>query len=322
MPYPVPHINSLSPNTGSPGTHVLISGFNFTASGFGPLVLFNNRTVFATVLSYTNTSIVCVVPPSAVTGNVTVENINFSNDVLFTVPAPPSLPTLTSLTPSNGPTGISVVVAGTNFGATQSTSKITFDGFAAMVISWSDTSITATVPSTANTGPVQVTTAAGASNTLTYTVTNPSNGGTGGPLNLLLIPAESFATPMIWAFDPTNFNDAAFGSSYSYKVEDVIAGRTPSVGRVIITVRDLGVATITATLSGTDQNTQAPVAEPATATFIIGTAGATGALLTYLPGLELTAQNLQLTISRAPNAGPVCIVKVRLEGRVEMTAYA
>jgi hypothetical protein len=55
---------------------------------------------------------------------------------------------------------------------------------------------------------------------------------------------------------------------------------------------------------------------------VIGSVAATRKLYTVLVGLELSAMNLQLSISRAANAGPVSIVKVRLEGRVEMTAYA
>jgi GTPase len=152
-----------------------------------------------------------------------------------------------------------------------------------------------------------------------------SNGGTTAPLNLLLIPVTDNThiinlNGLMFTFDPTNFNDPGEPSSYSWKVEEVAAGRTPSCTRQILMYRDLGVATITGTLSGYDQNAQATVSN--SETFSIGTVAATQKLCTTVRGLSLTAQNLQYSIVRAANAGPVSIVKLRLEGRVEMTAYA
>lgn len=152
-----------------------------------------------------------------------------------------------------------------------------------------------------------------------------SNGGTNAPLNLLLIPVSVIGVPFVTrgsmqTFDPTNFNDPSEPSSYFWKVEEVAAGRTPTCSRQMIMYRDLGVATITASISGYDQNAQVPITT--SETFKIGTVAATQKLCTIVRGLSLTAQNLQYSIARGANAGPVSLVKVRLEGRVEMTAYA
>src|SRR5437899_1524200 len=49
-----------------------------------------------------------------------------STEVSIFVPAP--APTLTSLSPTTGPVGTSVTIAGTNFGATQGTSTVRFNG--------------------------------------------------------------------------------------------------------------------------------------------------------------------------------------------------
>jgi hypothetical protein len=244
-----------------------------------------------------------------------------SNSLPFTVSAP-TTPTITSLTPNNGGIGIPVTIAGTNFGATQGTSVVTFNGLTATVSSWSPTSIVATVPLMATTGPVVVTVGGIASNSMTFTVTNPSNGGMSSPLNLLLIPCQQFGTQEVLALDTTNFNDNSFGSFYNWKVEEIAAGRTPSCTRQIIIFRDLGVATITATLSGYNQNLADNPFVSISETFTIGTAGATQKLGAVVRGLSLTAQNLQYTITRGGGAGPVSITKVRLEGRVELTAYA
>src|SRR5262249_1754246 len=91
-------------------------------------------------------------------------------------PAGPPPPNITSLSPASGPVGTSVTITGTNFGASQGASGVTFNGFGATVNSWSDTSIVAIVPgptsshSGANTGPVVVTVGGVASNSVTFTV--------------------------------------------------------------------------------------------------------------------------------------------------------
>jgi len=317
---PAPHlITSLSPNSGIVGTHVLISGSNLTDGGFFGVVTFNGA-IATTVYSQSPTAYLVAVPVGATTGPVLIEFPDGnSNSLTFTVLTPP-VPTITSLTPSVGPTGIHVVIAGTNFGTSQGASTVTFNGVLATVTSWSDTSIGVTVPSTAMTGPVIVTVGGVASNSSTFTVTAPSNGGMPGPLNLLLIPAQNFNTPVMWTLDPTNFNDPSNGGFYNWKVEDVIAGRTPTCNRIVITYRDLGVAIITATLSGVDQNTKKVVTNSQVVT--LGTAAASGKLVTQIVNMSLTAQNLQFSVTRAANAGPASIVKVLLEGRVEKTAYS
>jgi IPT/TIG domain len=317
-------LTSITPNNGTPGTSVHLVGSGFIQGGLRGVVSFIGANA-STIYSYTNTDIVCAVPAGATTGTVFVEVVNQkSNTLSFTVNVP-ATPHITSLTPNNGGIGIGVTIAGTNFGASQGMSTVTFNGIAATVQSWSATSIVVSVPVMATTGPVVVTVGGVASNGVTFTVTSPSNGGTSAALNLLLFPAPFFSEQAIGFLDTTNFNDQAIGSFYSYKVEEVAAGRTPTCSRQILTYRDIGVATLTATLSGTlspvgDANT--PTVTSSTESFKIGTAGATGKLFTIVRGLTLTAENLQYTLTRQPAAGPVSIVKTRLEGRVELTAYA
>lgn len=320
---PAPVITSLNPTSGPVGSNVQINGTNFIDGGIFFNVFFDG--VQATQLfTYNTTTIVARVPVGATTGNVQLVNSLAgisSNTKPFTV-TPGGTPVIISLTPSSGGIGVPVTIAGTGFGATQGSSTITFNGLTAIVTSWSATSIVATVPLMATTGPVIVTVGGVASNSETFTVTNPSNGGLAAPLNLLLIPCQQFSTQEVLEFDTTNFNDNAFGSFYNYKVEEVAPGRTPSCTRQIISFRDLGVATITATLSGYNQNLADNPFVSNSETFTIGTAGATQKLGAVVRGLSLTAQNLQYTITRGGGAGPVSITKVRLEGRVEMTAYA
>ena len=67
-----------------------------------------------------------------------------------------------------------MTITGTNFGATQGTSTVTFNGTAATPTSWSATSIVVPVPTGATTGNVVVTVGGVASNGVSFTVTAAS----------------------------------------------------------------------------------------------------------------------------------------------------
>src|SRR5260370_13831685 len=79
-------------------------------------------------------------------------------------------PSITSLNPTSGVAGASIAIEGANFGATQGTSTITFNGTAATPTSWSATSIAAPLPAGATTGNVVVAVGGVASNGVTFTV--------------------------------------------------------------------------------------------------------------------------------------------------------
>src|SRR6202158_4060824 len=83
-----------------------------------------------------------------------------------------SPPSITSVNPTSGAVGTSVTISGANFGATQGTSTVKFNGVTAIPTSWSATSIVAPVPAGAATGNVIVAVGV-ASNGTTFTVTTP-----------------------------------------------------------------------------------------------------------------------------------------------------
>lgn len=85
-------------------------------------------------------------------------------------------PAISSLTPNAGPVGTLVTISGNNFTATPGT--VTFGGVTAAFTSWSDTSITVTVPAGATTGNVVVTANGQASAGVLFTVT-PAFSNTG-----------------------------------------------------------------------------------------------------------------------------------------------
>jgi hypothetical protein len=166
-----PTIATVTPNSGVPGTAVTITGTNFGASQGTSTVTFNGTA--ATATAWSATSITATVPTGATTGNVVVAvGGQASNGVAFTVSV--NAPTITSLNPTSGAIGSAVVITGTNFGATQGTSTVTFNGTAATATAWSATSITATVPTGATTGNVVVAVGGQASNSVAFTVASGS----------------------------------------------------------------------------------------------------------------------------------------------------
>src|SRR5437879_9392875 len=70
---------------------------------------------------------------------------------------PTSGPIITSLSQTVGAIGTAITITGTNFGASQGSSTVTFNGTAATPTSWSATSIVVPVPAGATTGNVVVT---------------------------------------------------------------------------------------------------------------------------------------------------------------------
>lgn len=283
---------------------------------YADAVTFNGIAV--QILSQTNTTL-NVSAPASTSGTVLAFNQDGKSGTgkPFTYLSV-AAPTITALSPGNGPVGISVQITGTNFLSSQGASTVKFNGILAMVTSWSSTVIVATVPSTATSGPVVVTVGGVNSNGFPFVVGSPSNGGTSQPLNLLIIPAQNFNVPVLWTLDPTSFDDPALGGFYNWKVEDVIAGRTPTVNRVIVSYRNLGVATFTLTLTGTDDSGNTVTnSVPVT----VGTVAATQRICTTVVGLTLTGQNIQPSVSRSPGSGPLSITKLRLEGKVETTVY-
>jgi hypothetical protein len=93
-----------------------------------------------------------------------------------------TLPLIGGLSPTSGPVGTLVTINGANFGATQGTSAVAFNGTAAAVTSWNTTSISTTVPVGATTGNVIVTVNGFPSNGFLFSVTTPNGDSDGDGL--------------------------------------------------------------------------------------------------------------------------------------------
>jgi len=234
-----PSVTSLTPNSGTVGTSITITGANFGATQGNSTVTFNG--IATTPTSWGATSIAAPVPNGATTGNVIVTvNAVASNGVTFTVTSPG--PSLTSLGLTQGPVGATVTIVGTNFGATQGTSPVTFNGAAGTPSAWSDTSIDVPVPVGATTGNVIVTVGGVASNGLPFTVTPPPNissiSPTSGPIGAVVtINGTNFGPTVGTRVSGVTFNGvAARTNSWSDTqiLVPVPAGAT--TGNVIVSI--------------------------------------------------------------------------------------
>lgn len=82
----------------------------------------------------------------------------------------PSEVLISKLAPTGGTTGTQVVLSGTGFGTASTAGAVTFAGVPAAVVSWGQSSITASVPTGATSGPVVVTVNKAPSSGVNFTI--------------------------------------------------------------------------------------------------------------------------------------------------------
>jgi RHS repeat-associated protein len=103
-------------------------------------------------------------------------------------------PTITSISPTSGPIGVPVTITGTNFGTSQGSSTVSLNGTNAVATAWSNTSITAIVPSGATSGTFAVTVNSQGVNSTTFTITALPSGWTDGDVGTVgLAGSASYA---------------------------------------------------------------------------------------------------------------------------------
>ena len=174
-----PIITSFTPTSGPIGTVVTIAGTNLTGAS---AVKFNGVAA-GTITPVSAISLKATVPTGATSGkiSVTTPGGTATSGETFTVVL---APTITSFTPTSGPIGTVVTIAGTNL---TGASAVKFNGVAATTITpVSATSLKATIPIGATTGKIAVTTPGGtATSSGTFTVAptiryfSPTNGPIG-----------------------------------------------------------------------------------------------------------------------------------------------
>ena len=172
--YPPPTLSGITPNSGVNDGPVAIT--DLAGMGFRDGI----QVSLVTATSQIEATGVALVSPEKLTcdfdlrgaaagpWDVMVENTDGETAVLwgaFTVQNPPTAPRVDSLTPAESAPGGVVTIKGDQFGASQGTSYVTFAGVPSTGYrSWSDNQVAAVVPPGAASGPVQVFTHLGASN--------------------------------------------------------------------------------------------------------------------------------------------------------------
>ena len=211
---PTPIISSLTPATGAAGSSVpiTISGVNLT----GATINFSGSGITASAISASANQITATLAVAAGTiagqQNVSVTtSAGTSNAFSFTMRTPP--PALTSMTPSSGVLGtaVNVTLAGSNL-AGASINAIAGISISNIGSTASQVTATFTIASNAATGPrnVTLTTSAGASNVLTFTI----NAGTAvfTPVRINAGGAYTDAQGNVWSAD-NGFNGGNAGST-------------------------------------------------------------------------------------------------------------
>lgn len=148
------------------------------------------------------------------------------------------IPAISSLTPTSGTEGTSVTIAGSNFGAAQGSSTVSFNGTAVTTYtSWSDTEIIVTVPTDATTGDVMVTTDTGTSNGSSFSVypkitsLSPSSGNIGDTVTIAGLNFESSR-----GTNTVTFNGIEVTSYTSWNAtEIVVVAPSSATGDVVVT---------------------------------------------------------------------------------------
>ncbi len=165
-----PSISTIFPTSGIVGSSVIISG-----SGFAGVISVKFGNVVANYAVGSSINITAIVP-SGGTGVVSVvTSSGTATGPVFTVTTtPPVGPVITSISPTSGIVGSSIVVSGTGF---TGVSSVKFGNVVATYVVNSTTKITATVPVGAVTGNIVVNTGSGTATSGVFTV---SGGGGGG----------------------------------------------------------------------------------------------------------------------------------------------
>lgn len=109
-------------------------------------------------------------------------------------------------------------------------------------------------------------------------------------------------------------NDPVNPSSYAWRVEQIKSYRNPTIRKLLWTYTDLGQVSVSWMLTGTNENGQV-VSQ--TTSLGVGNLVPTYAMMTTEVDINLTAMNLQLSVSKQAGEGPLSVVKIVMVGEVE-----
>ena len=245
---PAPTIASFTPTTGTSGTTVTLTGTNFT----GATAVTLNGVAITGFTVVNATTITFAVPATATSGNIAVTTAGgtATSSTSFTVTVATPAPTIASFTPTTGAAGSTVTVTGTNFtGATAVTlNGVAIAGFTVV----NGTTITFTVPATATSGPIVVTTPGGtATSSTSFTVPvagppptissfTPARAVAGGPAATISISGTNLVAGTTVSFNGNVYPTTIVGASGLTVTVVLPATALTTVGSYPITVTNGG----------------------------------------------------------------------------------
>src|SRR6202041_929012 len=191
----------------------------------------------------------------------------------------------TSLSTTSGPVGTPVAITGTNFGTSQGTSTVNFNGTATTVTNWTATSIATSVPAGATSGNVVVTVGGVASNGVNFTVSSTPS----------ITSATTASGRVGTAF---SYQITATNTPTSFGATGLPAGLSVSSTSGIISGTPAAAGTSTVTLSATN----ASGAGHATLMLTIAVAAPVITSATTANGTVGTAFSYQITATNTPTS--------------------
>lgn len=191
-----------SPNTGAPGSEVILTGTGFSTTPASNSVSFHG--VAAVVTAASAQRLVVTVPAGATTGpvSVTVGGVTATSHEDFEVAAQGSGPSLTGFSPVGGPVGTTVTITGTNFNPDRLFNRVFIGGIQASIVTATATQLVVKVAAQGATGRVRVTTPAGHATSTTDFLVVPTGDVPGG-MDTVLQPVVGGAPVSIVLPDAT-----------------------------------------------------------------------------------------------------------------------
>ena len=185
-----PMITGVSPTSGEVGTQVTLTGSGFgTSQGNGTVWL---GTTMASVVSWSDTQVVAIVASGSSSGVAQIQQGSASNSVPFTV----NTASIASIAPTSGVPGTQVTINGSGFGAAQGSGQVWLGTIPAIVTSWSDAQVIATVAAGAGSGNAQILQNGIMSNAMPFTINLPHISGispnSGGAGTMITISGNGF----------------------------------------------------------------------------------------------------------------------------------
>ncbi len=308
-----PTITSFTPATGRPGTNIVITGVNFTASAgvlFGSvsatdITISNNTTMRVAVPTNASTGKITVMPPAIpVSMPSAISTVNFS-----------MLPTIYDVSPTLGPTNTLVTITGAGLNEKSPNPTVTVGGGTVTAFGTiTPTNLTFSVPATAASGPIVITTTNGSitSTQIFYL-----------PASITSITPNSGPAGTIVKITGNNFTNASAVLFNGVPSANFAVTNNNTIGAVVPSGVTSGVITIT-TPFGTTNSTAVFFAAPTITSFtpthglpgtnvsIFGTSftNATAVLFNGMPAASFVVTNntsLSAVVPNLATTGPITV---------------